>query len=140
MATILLIEDDDLFRETLAIALTGRGYTVMQARDGDQGLEIYRVEPADLVITDIVMPNKEGLATVTELRRDYPKLGIIAMSGGLAQDAPLYLQLAANFGANRMLKKPFELATLLAAVKEVLAVSDPAFRHDDLKSGPGRAE
>ena len=116
MPSILLIEDDDLFRDTVAAALTEHGYTVMQARDGDEGLRIYRVEPADLVITDIVMPNKEGLATVMELSRDHPKLGIIVMSGGTALNAPLYLQLATNFGANRTLKKPFALPALLAAV------------------------
>jgi DNA-binding response OmpR family regulator len=67
--SILLIEDDELFRETLATALTERGYTVLQARDGEEGLRIFRVEPADLVLTDIVMPNMEGIATVVELRR-----------------------------------------------------------------------
>ena len=121
MPSILLIEDDDLFRETVALALAESGYTIMQARDGDEGTRLLRVEPADLVITDIVMPNKEGLATVMELRRDHPTLGIIAMSGGLAHDAPLYLKLAGNFGANRTLRKPFELTELLTAIKEVLA-------------------
>src|SRR2546429_4085688 len=107
MPSILLIEDDDLFRDTLAQTLTGRGYTVMQARDGDEGVRLFRVEPVDLVITDIIMPKKEGLATVMELRRDYPKLGIIVMSGGLAQAAPLYLKMAGGLGANRLLPKPF---------------------------------
>jgi DNA-binding response OmpR family regulator len=123
MPSLLLIEDDDLFRDALALALTEHGYTVYQARDGDEGLRIFRVEPADLVITDIVMPNKEGLATVMELRRDHPRLGIIVMSGGLAHDAPLYLKMAGNFGANRTLKKPFELTALLTTVEEVLAES-----------------
>lgn len=140
MPSLLLIEDDDLFREALALALTDHGYTVYQARDGDEGLRIFRVEPADLVITDIVMPNKEGLATVMELRRDYPRLGIIVMSGGLAHDAPLYLKLAAQFGATHTLKKPFAFATLLAAVKEALAHSDPAPANHDLKSPPDRAD
>ena len=109
MPSILLIEDDDLFRDALANALIERGYTVMQARDGDEGLRIFRVEPADLVLTDIVMPNKEGIATVEELRRDHPNLGIIAMS----------------LGANRTLRKPFDLPTLLTAIEEVLAETGP---------------
>ncbi len=123
MPSILLIEDDDLFRETLALALTERGYTVMQARDGVEGVELFRVAPADVVLTDIVMPNKEGIAVVTELRRDFPNLGLIAMSGGLAHDAPLYLKLAGTLGATRTLKKPFDLAELLATINEVLAAT-----------------
>ena len=90
MPSILLIEDDDLFREALATALKERGYAVTQARDGDEGLRIFRVEPADLVLTDLVMPNKEGVGTIMELRRGNPNLRIIAMSGGLAFDAPRY--------------------------------------------------
>ena len=121
MPSILLIEDDDLFRDALANALAERGYTVMQARDGAEGMRIFRVEPADLVLTDIVMPNQDGTATVMELRRMNPRLGIIAMSGGVAHNPELYLKLAKNFGANRTLKKPFDLPTLLAAIEEVLA-------------------
>ena len=121
MPSILLIEDDDEFRETLANALTERGYTVTQAEDGEQGVKRFRAAPTDLVITDIVMPNKEGLATVVDLRRDYPKLGIIAMSGGAAHEPALYLKIAGVLGATRTLKKPFDLPTLLTAIEEVLA-------------------
>lgn len=123
MPSILLIEDDDLFRETIADALTEGGYTVTQAADGVQGVMLFRAAPADLVITDIVMPNKEGIATIEELRRDYPKLGIIAMSGGAAQNPVLYLKVAGLLGATRTLNKPFDLPTLLTAVGEVLAES-----------------
>ncbi|MBI4624944.1 MAG: response regulator [Verrucomicrobia bacterium] len=120
MPSILLIEDDELFRDALATALSERGYTVTQAEDGEQGVKLFRAAPTDLVLTDIVMPNKEGIATVQELRRDHPALGIIAMSGGLAHDAPLYLKLAGALGATRTLKKPFSLPTLLTAIEEVL--------------------
>ena len=123
MPSILLIEDDDLFRYSLATALAEQGYTVMQARDGEEGARIFHIEPADLVLTDIVMPNKEGVALIEELRRDYPHLAIIAMSGGIAHDAPLYLKLAGALGANRTLQKPFGLPALLAAIEEVLAAS-----------------
>jgi DNA-binding response OmpR family regulator len=124
MSSILLIEDDDLFREALADALTEHGYAVTQAADGEIGVKLFRAAPTDLVITDIVMPNKDGVATVMELRRDNPKLRIIAMSGGLAHDAPLYLKIAGAFGANRTLQKPFTLPILLQAIGEVLAKSD----------------
>jgi len=129
MPSILLIEDDELFRDALANALTERGYTVRQARDGRQGMEVFRVAPTDLVLTDIVMPDRDGTTVITELRRDHPGLGIIAMSGGLAHDPELYLRIADAFGADVTLKKPFSLPTLLAAIKEVLAAtgtSDPA--------------
>jgi len=122
MPSILLIEDDELFRSTLAEALSSHGYTVTQASDGEEGVKMYKARPTDLVLTDVVMPNKEGIATVLELRRAYPSLGIIAMSGGFASDAPLYLQLAGGLGADRTLRKPFPLPVLLQTVKEVLAM------------------
>jgi len=121
MPSLLIIEDDDLFREALAMALSARGFTVREAADGEQGVKLFRLEPTDLVLTDIVMPHQDGTATVRELRRDHPKLGIIAMSGGVAHNPELYLKLAGAFGANRTLKKPFDLPTLLAAIDEVLA-------------------
>lgn len=123
MATILLIEDDELFRTTLAEALASQGYAVTQAEDGMQGVKLFRAAPTDLVITDIVMPNQEGIATVRALRQVSPTVGIIAMSGGLAKDAPLYLKLAGGLGADRTLQKPFPLTTLLEAVNEVLPLS-----------------
>ena len=135
MPSILLIEDDELFRDALANALTERGYTVTQARDGEEGVKRFRATPVDVVITDIVMPNKEGVATVTELRRDYPQLGIIAMSGGAAHDSVLYLKLAGAFGAMRTLRKPFNLPTLLTAIEEVLAETGK----DKPPREPGRA-
>jgi DNA-binding response OmpR family regulator len=121
--SILLIEDDDLFRDALGNALIERGYTVTQACDGEEGLRLFRVEPTDLVLTDLVMPNKEGIEIIAQLRRSHPQLGIIAMSGGLAQDASLYLKIAGALGANRVLRKPFDLPALLTAIEEVLAGS-----------------
>ena len=120
---ILLIEDDDAYREVLANALVEHGYAVTQAADGEKGVKLFRTAPTDLVITDIVMPNQEGTATIEELHRDYPELGIIAMSGGAAQDPVLYLKIAGLLGATRTLEKPFDLPTLLTAIKEVLAAT-----------------
>jgi DNA-binding response OmpR family regulator len=120
MTTILLIEDDDLFRNTLALALAEHGYRVIQAPDGEAGVKLFHADPPDIVITDMVMPNKEGLETVTELRRTNPKIGIIAMSGGHAHNAPVYLKIAGAFGANRMLKKPFTLTVLFQTIRDVL--------------------
>ncbi len=121
MSSILLIEDDELFRGALADALTERGFTVTQAADGAQGVKLFYAEPTDLVLTDIVMPNKDGTAAVADLRRDFPSFGIIAMSGGAANNPALYLKIAGALGANRTLKKPFSLPMLLATMEEVLA-------------------
>lgn len=123
MPTILLIEDDELFRTTLAEALASQGYIVTQAEDGVEGVKQFQAAPTDLVLTDIVMPNQEGIATVRALRQISATVGIIAMSGGFAKDAPLYLKLAGGLGADRTLQKPFPLPTLLEAVKEVLALA-----------------
>ena len=124
MPSILLIEDDDQYREALTMALGACGYTVVQAADGEQGVKLYRAKPADLVITEIVLPNKDGTAAVAELRREWPSLGIIAIAGDYAQDAPLYLKIAEGFGADRTLKKPFTFASLFAAIEETLARTD----------------
>ena len=121
MHSILIIDDDELFRTTLAEALASQGFDVTQAADGDVGLKLFKAQPTDLVLTDIVMPNKEGIATVRELRQAHPGLGIIAMSGGTAANAPLYLDLANGLGADCTLQKPFSLTVLMQAVNAVLA-------------------
>lgn len=120
MARILLIDDDDALREILAMALTEGGHVVTPARDGQQGVELFRLEPADLIITDLIMPGREGIETITTLRRDRPDLPIIAISGGMT-NSDFYLKLAAGLGARRTLAKPFSTAELLSAVTEVLA-------------------
>ena len=123
MPVILLIDDDEFFRETLAEALGYRGFVVRQAGDGESGLKFFRAQPADLVLTDVVMPNQDGTALFGALRRDFPGVGIIAMSGGGAHNPELYLKIADRFGADRTLLKPFDLPTLLTAIAEVLAAT-----------------
>ena len=125
MPSILLIEDDLPFRTMLVTALTESGYAVTVASDGEEGVKSFRANPTDLVITDIVMPNKDGTAAVAELRQEFPGLGIIAISGGFAHNAALYLQIANGFGADRTLKKPFKLQDLLQAIAEILAAKAP---------------
>ena len=121
MADILVIEDDDTFRDLLLMALSQQGHTVRGAINGIDGLNQFRAQPADLVITDIVMPEKEGLDTIRDLRRDFPGTRIIAMSGGVAYDPKLYLHMASRFGATAILAKPFSLARLQEAVGTALA-------------------
>jgi len=120
MARILLIDDDTPLREVLAATLANAGHSVMQAADGLQAMELFRAEPAELVITDILMPGHEGIETIVQLRRDAPKVPIIAISGA-PNNSKFYLTMAAKLGAQRSLAKPFSPAELLGAVSAVLA-------------------
>ena len=125
MPSILIIDDDEQVRMILQRALTAAGHTVITACDGAEAVRLYRAEPTDLVITDVFMPNQEGLGTIMELRREYPGLGIIAMSGSSSR-SPSWLTVAAHLGVHRTLAKPFTMAQLTEAVAEVLrACPDP---------------
>ncbi len=120
MARILFIEDDNLLREVLCRCLTDVGHVVTQAGDGREGLKRFHLDPAELVITDIVMPDQDGLGMITELRKHYPDVPIIAISGA-SGNASIYLAIAAKLGARRILTKPFTVPELLRTVNEVLA-------------------
>lgn len=124
MALILIIDDDTEIREVLRQILERAGYEVMEASDGREGLNLYRERQADLIITDIVMPRKDGLETITDLRIEFPGSKIIAISGGGRLDPKPYLELAEGFGADRLLTKPFGHEELLEAVQDLLGRSD----------------
>lgn len=121
MANILVIDDDDIFRDVLVSALRQAGHTVREAGDGNEGLRLFHEQPAELVLTDIVMPEKEGLDTIRDLHREFPAARIVAMSGGLAHDPKLYLHMAEKFGATAVLAKPFQLTELYQTVNAALA-------------------
>ncbi len=120
MKRILVIDDDMQMREMLRQVLERAGYEVEDAADGKIGLHIQRQEPVDLVITDLIMPEKEGIETIRELRRDFPQLKIVAISGGGRISANGYLNVAKTIGADRTFSKPFELKELIGTVKELL--------------------
>ena len=120
MATVLLIDDDDLLRGALMQSLINAGHKVIEASDGRQGCELARSMPVDIVLTDLVMPVQEGVETIMTLRRERPKLPVIAMSGGVT-NSKLYLDIAGKIGAKRILPKPFMPKALIALVEEVLA-------------------
>jgi DNA-binding NtrC family response regulator len=121
MVKILVIEDDDSFRSVLVQMLERAGYEVLSAENGNQALKYCQESNPDLVLTDIIMPDKEGLETIQELLNLCPKLKIIAMSGGGRFGPNSYLPLAAKFGAKRTLQKPFMRDELLSTIVEVLA-------------------
>jgi len=121
MARILIIDDDDIIRRMLCLMLTKAGYEVLDAADGTAGIELFRKNEIDLVITDLIMPEKEGLEMIMELKNDFPDVKIIAMSGGAQMGPEGYLQLADALGAQRTLKKPIARDDLLGSIKEILS-------------------
>lgn len=120
MPHILLIDDDELFRKMLRDTLKELGYTVTEARDGKEGLALHKLKPADLVITDLIMPGQEGLETIRELRRLQPELKIIAISGGGRVSPKEYLPIARQLGANRIFAKPIANEELKQALLDLL--------------------
>ncbi len=118
MPTILVIDDEEQVRSLLRQTLTEAGYEVVEAGNGRQGLDRYREAPTDLVITDILMPDEDGLEATLQLTREFPEVKIIAMTGGSGNTN--FLDVAKLFGARKTLSKPFELARLLEAVRDEL--------------------
>ena len=121
MAQILVIEDDAQFREMLAQMLEQAGYQVETAANGIVGLERFRQSAPDLVITDILMPEKDGIDTIIEMKRERDDVRIIAISGGRRTITPQFnLDSAALIGVRQTLTKPFSRQQLLEAVQMAL--------------------
>ena len=120
MAKILVIDDEPQARTMLRGMLEDEGYTVVDAKNGKEGLERYRDEPTDLVITDIIMPEMEGIETILKLQRLSPQVKIIAISGGGRLAAKDCLDDARDFGAQYVFNKPIENSRLLKAIIELL--------------------
>jgi CheY-like chemotaxis protein len=121
MARILIIDDDPSVRLTLKAALEAAGHTVGEAANGTEGIKQFHAEPSELVITDILMPDKEGLETIADLRQIKRGLKIIAMSGGARGQALDFLDVAKRFGADATLRKPFRMADLFGVVDRCLS-------------------
>jgi DNA-binding response OmpR family regulator len=124
MTRILLVDDDESFRRMLHLTLVRAGYDVVDAGDGNKALKLFRAQPPDLVLTDLIMPDREGLETIMELRSIQPDVKIIAMSGGGRSRPGDYLKVARQMGAARVLAKPFSNQELLDAVRAVIAPAE----------------
>ncbi len=122
MPRILVIEDEIQVRRLTRRMLELEGFEVLEAGDGDTGLQVFAKNSIDLVITDIIMPGKEGIETILELKQKRPDIKIIAISGGGRIGPDGYLELARRFGASHTFSKPFDRQELVRAVKELLAV------------------
>ena len=120
MARILIIDDESQIRSMLRLMLERVGYEVIEAADGMEGIRQYRDNPADLIITDLIMPNKDGIGMIIELKKEFPQVKIIAMSGGGVNRPEGYLDGAKKLGAARTLTKPIDRDEMLIAVKETL--------------------
>ena len=123
MARILIVDDEQQIRLMLRQMLERLGHEVSEAAGGNQAVRIYREDPADVVIMDLIMPDKEGIETITEIRRDYPEARIVAMSGGGRMGPGNYLELASKLGAQRTLSKPFTMADIQDAIEGLLKTS-----------------
>lgn len=116
MASVLVVDDEDQIRQLIRETLTQAGYQVTEARDGKDALQQYRQSPADLVIMDILMPDQDGLESITTLKHEFPNVKVIAITGGSDMIGILnFLDVAKMLGARRTLQKPFDMQSLLEA-------------------------
>lgn len=121
MLRILVVDDNADMRELMRVVLEQAGYAVHLAEDGEAGLTAQRAQPADLIVADIFMPNRDGLEIIGQLRSDYPAVKVLAISGGGSRvKGASYLATAREVGAHRVLAKPFDADELLRAVRALL--------------------
>ncbi len=120
------MDDDELLRGALRVVLEGAGYEVIEAGDGNAGLQLQREQAADVVLVDIFMPERDGLEVIKALQTETPRPKIIAVSGGGKTGQIEVLRAAAAFGASRTLLKPFQPRELLTAIREVLGEGAPS--------------
>ncbi len=120
MAVILVIDDDEAMRRMVVKTLSADNHRVVEAPNGDEGMKMLGTIKPDAVITDILMPQKEGIETIREIREAAPGMKIIAMSGGGSSHNLMFLDVARAFGADAALAKPFRPAELKDTVARVL--------------------
>ncbi len=120
MAEIMVVDDEEQIRMMIKQLLEREGHKVIAISNGAEAVRAYRRNPVDLIITDLIMPDKEGIEIITELKREFPEVKIIAMSGGGRVGPDNYLFLAEKLGAQRTFSKPFDPQELLSAIEEIL--------------------
>ncbi len=124
MGRILVIDDDPAMRGSMRRILERDGHDVREAGDGAEGLHLFRAEPADVVVTDVLMPGKEGMETIVELREEAPDVRILVVSGGGTMLGESTLSDAQALGADASLAKPFTVDQLRSAV--AVLITQPA--------------
>lgn len=120
MAKVLIIDDEEGICESLSELLTEEGYVVKTARNGKIGLELFSSEPFDVILTDLIMPEQEGMETIRKIIKKDPQAKIIAMSGGGRIGPQDYLSVAKDLGAKEVIRKPLEIDALLKLLGKIL--------------------
>lgn len=118
--TILIIDDDVQFTQMLKKTITRHGYSVITATDGETGIMLYRKSPTDLVITDIILDKKQGIEIIQDLKKEFPDIKIIAISGGGYMEPELFLKFAADFGAEYTFRKPIDRKQLMDTIEKLI--------------------
>ena len=126
MKRILVIDDEELMLTFLKDLLEAEGYEVLTATNGAEGLALFESDPVDLVITDIIMPVKDGLDTILELKKKSPDFPVIAISAGGNIPKERYLAVASYMKNTKTLAKPFTRDELISAVQEHLQPDEPS--------------
>lgn len=121
MARILVVDDDEMIRDTLCMMLVREGYEVCQAVDGSGAISKHKKCPFDLIITDIIMPEMEGIETIFKIREFSPSTAIIAISGGAIGTPEQLLEIARSCGADVSFAKPFDRKELVGSISHLLA-------------------
>ena len=121
---VLVIDDNEDVRTLIQLALRAEGFHVSVAANGQDGMSLLRKEVSDIVVTDILMPEQDGIETIAELRRDFPDVKIIAISGALSATGFDYLRVPIQLGAARILRKPFEIQELVGVIRELVSTID----------------
>ena len=121
MARILLVDDDDFTRKMVSHLLTASGHTLIEARNGVEGMEKLSSEMPDIIITDIIMAEKEGLGFIQDIRQRSTTVPIVAISAGGLYSNTNYLQIAESVGANTTLQKPLDANQLLTVISNLLS-------------------
>ena len=120
---ILVVDDNEDLRSTIQALLQADGFQVDVAADGHAALALHQSNPADVVITDLFMPDKDGIETILEIRAKYPAVQIVAISGWDSRQGSDYLKVAREIGAVRTVKKPFELTDMVKIVRDLMPPS-----------------
>jgi CheY-like chemotaxis protein len=125
MRRILIVEDDKELREMLKLSLNRRKFTVYEAENGKDAISHFKPSITDLVVTDLIMPDEDGLKVIMKLRELKPSIKIIAISGGGKAGPGSYLNLAKALGAHAIFSKPFSINDLISKIEELLTIEQP---------------
>jgi len=126
MAGILVVEDDNDLRAMLKVSLSRRRFTVLEAENGKEALTHFKPSVTDLVITDLIMPEEDGLKVIMRMRELKPSIKIIAISGGGKAGPGSYLNLAKALGADAIYSKPFSVNDMITKIEELLDIEQEA--------------